>query len=265
MVVLRAFPDEVVHHPMGSVDPLRDLRHIEEEFILQDQMVVERRLERIRRDQAKRPTPEMASEANLLERCLGALEAQRPLRTVDFEPDDERGLRGFTFLSIKPILVVLNVGENAVADDPFDGEGWDDWRACSGMAFTHVCATLEKELAELDADDAAAFMEDLGITESALDRVVNESYRLLGLISFFTVGEDECRAWSVRAGTSAVDAGGVIHSDIKRGFIRAEVVPNDELRIAGSLAACRQRGSLRLEGKSYPVQDGEVVHFRFNV
>jgi GTP-binding protein YchF len=265
MVALRAFPDDAVHHPMGSVDPLRDLRHIEDELILQDQLVVERRLDRIRRDLAKRRTPELASEGELLEHCLEVLECERPLRSEDFTEEENKRLRGFTFLSIKPTLVVLNVGETAIAEDPFDSEAWSAWRAQEKMAFTRVCATLERELAELDAADAQVFMEDLGITESALDRVSNESYRLLGLVSFFTVGEDECRAWSVRAGTPAVEAGGVIHSDIQRGFIRAEVVPNHELRNAGSLTVCRQRGSLRLEGKSYPVQDGEVVHFRFNV
>jgi ribosome-binding ATPase YchF (GTP1/OBG family) len=162
-------------------------------------------------------------------------------------------------------LVVLNVDEDAVADDGFAAGRWTELKSRPGTAFTQVCATLEGELAELEGEDAAAFMSDLGLEESALDRVIRESYRLLGLISFFTVGEDECRAWSVRADTPAVEAGGAIHSDISRGFIRAEVVPHDELLAAGSLAACRQRGSLRLEGKTYPVQDGEVVHFRFNV
>ena len=163
------------------------------------------------------------------------------------------------------MLVVLNVGENDVAADPFSVGAWREWQARPGIALTRVCATLEGELAELDGDDAAAFMADLGLTESAVNRVIRDSYRLLGLISFFTVGDDECRAWSIQAGTPAVEAGGVIHSDIQRGFIRAEVVPFEELIDAGSLATCRQRGTLRLEGKTYLIQDGEVVHFRFNV
>jgi hypothetical protein len=163
------------------------------------------------------------------------------------------------------MLVVVNVGEEEIASDPFADGAWETWLGRPKTAFTRVCATLESELAELDGADAEAFMEELGIHDRALDRVIRESYRLLGLISFFTVGEDECRAWSVPSGTPAVEAGGVIHSDIQRGFIRAEVVPHDELLEAGSLTACRQRGTLRLEGKSYVVQDGEVVHFRFNV
>jgi GTP-binding protein YchF len=265
MVVLRAFVAESVAHPMSSIDPLRDLRYIEEEFILQDQLVVERRLERVRRDLAKRRVPELEREATLLERCLGVLEGARPLRAEVFTEDEQKILRGFTFLSIKPMLVVLNIGEAQVSEEPFADEVWKPWLEQSKLAFTHVCATLESEVAQLDGPDAAAFMEDFGISDRALDRVIRESYRLLGSISFFTVGTDECRAWTVRTNTPAVLAGGVIHSDIQRGFIRAEVVPYDALLEAGSLAACRERGLLRLEGKSYLVRDGEVVHFRFNV
>jgi GTP-binding protein YchF len=265
LVVLRAFDNDAVAHPMGGIDPLRDLRYIEEEFILQDQLVVERRLERLERDLAKRKVPELQREQELLGRCLATLEASTPLRAASFGDDELRILRGFTFLSLKPLLVALNLGEDALSGDGYADPGWSEWHGRPATAFTQVCATLEGELAELEGEDAAAFMAELGISESALDRVIRESYRLLGLISFFTVGEDECRAWSIRAGTPAVEAGGVIHSDIQRGFIRAEVVPHDELLAAGSMAACRQRGTLRLEGKTYAVQDGEVVHFRFNV
>ncbi len=265
MVVLRAFTDESVAHPMGTVDPLRDLQHIEEEFILQDQLVVERRLERIRKDLARRKTPELEREGRLLERCLEVLESEKSLRLEEFSDDEHKQLRGFTFLSLKPILVVVNVGDGDMAEDPFASKAWATWRGRPGMAFTHVCATLEHELSQLDDADVATFMEEYGITDLAVDRVIRESYRLLGSISFFTVGDDECRAWSVRTGTPAVEAGGVIHSDIQRGFIRAEVIPCEALLEAGSLAACRDQGTLRLEGKTYPVQDGEVVHFRFNV
>jgi GTP-binding protein YchF len=265
MVVLRAFAAESVAHPMSSIDPLRDLRYIEEEFILQDQLVVERRLERVRRDLAKRRVPELEREARLLERCLVVLEGAQPLRAEAFTEDEQKILRGFTFFSIKPMLVVLNIGEAQVSGEPFADEAWKPWLEQTDVAFTHVCATLESEVAQLDGPDAAAFMNDFGISDRALDRVIRESYRLLGSISFFTVGTDECRAWTVRTNTPAVSAGGVIHSDIQRGFIRAEVVPYDALLEAGSLTTCRERGLLRLEGKSYLVRDGEVVHFRFNV
>lgn len=265
LVVLRGFASGAVPHPLGSVDPLRDLARIEEEFVLQDQLVVERRLERLARDLAKRRDAKLASERELLLRCLAILEEARPLRTEPLSDEERKLLRGFTFLSLKPMLVVVNLDEGEPAADPFSAPEWASWLDRPGMAFTRVCATLERELAQLDGDDAAAFMADLGLTEAAVDRVIRDSYRLLGLISFFTVGDDECRAWSVPEGTVAVDAAAEIHSDIARGFIRAEVVPTTELLDAGSLAACRQRGTLRLEGKSYPVADGDVVHFRFNV
>jgi len=265
MVVLRAFDSDAVAHPKGSVDPLRDLAHIEEEFILSDQLVVEKRLERLRKDIQKRRDPELERERDLLERCLAVLEAEQPLRTESFDANEEKKLRGFTFLSRKPILVVANVGEDDPSSDAFAGPGWEAWTSRPGLAFTRVCATLEAELAELDGDDAEAFMEDLGLEDRALDRIIGESYALLGLISFFTVGDDECRAWSILDGTEALAAAGEIHSDIQRGFIRAEVVGCDELLETGSLSGCRQKGTLRLEGKTYRVRDGEVVHFRFNV
>jgi GTP-binding protein YchF len=265
LVVLRGFASDAVPHPKGSIDPLRDLEHIEEEFILQDQMVVERRLDRVRRDLGKRRDPELERERDLLKRCLAVLEQALPLRAETFDDTEAKKLRGFTFLSLKPMLVVVNVGEDDLAANPFSGAGWTDWASRPGLAFTRVCATIEAELAELDGDDATAFMADLGVTDRAVDRIIGESYRLLGLISFFTVGDDECRAWSILDGTQALDAAGAIHSDIQRGFIRAEVVPYAELLDAGSLAVCRQRGTLRLEGKTYRVVDGDIVHFRFNV
>jgi GTP-binding protein YchF len=265
MVVLRAFENDAVAHPMGSIDPLRDLRHIEEEFILQDLMVVEKRLDRLRRDLGKKQMPELEWEADLLERCRVTLENEGALRAEDYSERETKFLRGFTFLSMKPILIALNVGEGQMSEDVFSGPRWLEWLQRPRVACTRVCATLENELMQLDEADAEDFMAAFGIEDRALDRIVRESYRLLGSISFFTVGPDECRAWTIRRSTPAVEAGGAIHSDIQRGFIRAEVVPHDALIEAGSLAACRQLGTLRLEGKTYPVEDGEVVHFRFNV
>ena len=265
MVVLRGFCNDAVPHPAGSIDPFRDLEQIEEEFVLQDQMVVERRIERLRSDLARRKDADLASELDLLERCLPVLEQGRPLRGESFGVSDSVRLKGFTFLSLKPILAVVNVDENDVSSDPCTGDRWGRWLESPGTGCTSVSATLEREIAELDPADAAAFMEELGIVDRALDRVAREAYRLLGLISFFTVGEDECRAWSIPRETPAVAAAGVIHSDISRGFIRAEVVRYDELLGIGSLAGCRDKGTLRLEGKTYPVSDGDVVHYRFNV
>jgi len=265
MVVLRAFENPEVPHPEGSIDPVRDLAHTEEELLLQDQMVVEKRLERLARDLAKRRSPELAAEQKVLGRCLEALESGLPLRAAGLSEEEGKLLRGFTFLSLKPLLVVVNLDEDAVGTDPFADPRWTDWLDRPRLGFSAVCATLEGELARMEDEDAAELMADLGLSDRALDRLIQDSYRLLGLISFFTVGEDECRAWSIREGTPAVEAAGVIHTDIQRGFIRAEVVPWEELLEAGSMAACRQRGTLRLEGKTYTVHDGDVVHFRFNV
>jgi hypothetical protein len=265
MVVLRAFENDAVAHPMGSIDPFRDLRHIEQEFMLQDLMIVEKRLDRVRRDLGKKKTPELEREAELLERCRATLESEAPLRSQDFSGHETKILRGFTFLSMKPLLVVLNVGDDQMSEDVFSDPRWADWLQRPQVACTRVCATLENELAQLEGDDAEDFMAEFGVEDRALDRIIRESYRLLDSISFFTVGADECRAWTIRTATPAFEAGGVIHSDIQRGFIRAEVVPHNALIDAGSLAVCRQLGTLRLEGKTYPVQDGEVVHFRFNV
>jgi GTP-binding protein YchF len=262
MVVVRAFANPAVPHPLTAVDPARDLERIEQELALADLIVVERRLERLERDLS---SPELEAERELLERCRVQLEAAQPLRDQSFAEGDLRRLRAFSLLSLKPLLVVVNIDETDVGTDPIGEDRWTPWRGRRAVAMTTVCATLESEMAELEAADLEPFMAELGIPDRALDRVVRESYRLLGFISFFTVGEDECRAWSIRAGSTAEEAAGAIHSDIRRGFIRAEVVSYEQLLAAGSLTSCRQRGQLRLEGRCYPVQDGEVVHFRFNV
>ena len=249
-----------------SIDPFRDLERIEEELVLQDQIVVERRIERLR----ARPRQAKGRRSRRRARPAASavwpvLEDGRPLRGESFEGPDRVRLKGFTFLSLKPILAVVNVDEADVGSDPCADERWAAGWSRPAPGCTSVSATLEREIAELDPADAAAFMAELGIADRALDRVAREAYRLLGLISFFTVGEDECRAWSIPPETAAVEAARAIHSDISRGFIRAEVVTHDELLTVGSLAGCRDRGSLRLEGKAYPVRDGDVVHYRFNV
>ena len=265
MVVVRAFESDVVPHPLLTVNPIRDVERIEEEFLLQDLLVVEKRLERLQKEIKKRKVPDLERQQTVLRKCHEVLEDGRPLRAVDFSENEEKELRGFTFLSMKPMLVVVNLDEADVGTSPFEDSAWAALKDRPRMGFSSACATLEGELADLDAADAAAFMEDLGLDDRALDRIIRDSYHLLGLISFFTVGEDECRAWSIRRGTPAVEAAGAIHSDIQRGFIRAEVVPYDDLLETGSLADCRTNATLRLEGKTYSVADGDVVHFRFNV
>ncbi len=266
-VVLRAFPSDEIPHPEGEVDPARDLDLLETEFLLADLAVVENRLERLARDLAKRRTPELEAEQEVLERCRTTLEDGTPLRDAGLSPDDEKRVRGFTFLTLKPLLAILNAGEDDAADlhAVVAGSGLGPWLERDTVGVVAVSATLEEEISRLGPDDQAAFLEDLGLPDRALDRLLRAAYGLLGLISFFTVGEDECRAWSIPDGTPAVRAAGAIHSDIERGFIRAEVVGWEELLDAGSTAACRTRGTLRLEGKDYRVQDGDVINFRFNI
>jgi hypothetical protein len=267
--VIRAFRDPAVAHPAGSIDPARDAQTMEDELILADLGVAERRLERIEKDLKKGKSADLQKERDLVQRCKDALEHGTPLRALPLAGDDLKMLRGFQFLSAKPLILVINLDENDVAE-----VGADVARAAEktglGSLLAHastraiaLCASIELEISQLAADDAKAFLADLGLQESGLDRVIRTSYDLLGYISFFTVGEDECRAWSIARGTPAQLAAGEIHSDIQRGFIRAEVVAYDALIPRGSMAACREHGEVRLEGKDYIVRDGDIINFRF--
>jgi len=262
--VVRLFLDPAVAHPAGSVDPARDVRAMEDELILADLGVVERRLERLERDLRKGHTPELKKEQDGLVRCRAALEEGRPLRALDLELEDTKRLRGFQFLSAKPLLLVLNLDEAdlAKADQAVSLAGLKGFMSGAATRTVPICAKIELEIAQLEPADAQAFMADLGLRESGLDRVIRASYDLLGYISFFTVGEDECRAWSIPRNTPAQLAAGEIHTDIQRGFIRAEVVRYEHLLARGSLAHCREHGELRLEGKEYIVLDGDVINFR---
>lgn len=267
--VVRAFRDASVPHPSGSVDPSRDARAMEDELILADLALVERRQERIDKDLKKGRSADLERESALVARCRTALEAGTPLRALDLGVDERRLLRGFQLLSAKPLLLVINVDEADLADVAAGIErvaantGLAPFLAHAATSAVAVCAKIELEIAQLDAADAEAFLADLGLAESGLDRVIRATYDLLGYVSFFTVGDDECRAWSVPRGTHAQAAAGEIHSDISRGFIRAEVVAYDALIGRGSHAACRDHGEVRLEGKDYVVLDGDVINFRF--
>jgi len=270
--VLRAFEDPAVAHPSGSIDPARDAQAMEDELILADLGVAERRLERLEKDLKKAKTSELEKERDVIMLCRATLEDGKPLRALALEGDDLKRLRGFQFLSAKPLLIVINLDEARLAkvgdaatrlDRATEAAGLTAFLSRAETAAVAVCAKIELEIAQLDAADAAAFLSDLGLTESGLDRVIRASYDLLGYISFFTVGEDECRAWSIPRGTSAQLAAGEIHSDIARGFIRAEVVPYDALVSRGSMAVCREHGEVRLEGKEYIVQDADIINFRF--
>jgi len=262
--VVRAFADEA----LGAPEPRRDIEALETELLLADLEVVERRLERLEASIKKQRKDAELKERELLVRIKAALEAERPLRAETLTPDEDKLLRGFTFLSAKPIFHIVNLDETSIAagDRVVETFGLADVALRPRTRVGWVSAVIETEIARLEGDEQRAFLADLGLAEPAILRVLRECYALLGLVSFFTVGEDEVRAWPIPQGTRAQDAAGVVHSDIARGFIRAEVNGYDELvAVAGSFADLRARGQLRLEGKDYVVRDGEICHFRFNV
>jgi ribosome-binding ATPase len=269
VLVVRAFEDDNVPHPEESVDPLRDLETLFLEFTFSDLGMIEKRLARIESTIQKTRGTEREQnerEAAALQRCKQALEDGRPIREVDLDEEEDKLLRGFGFLTQKPVLALLNAGEEQLGDPAAQlvAEARERFSR-PGIEIDALAGKIEMEIAQLDAADAEMFMSDLGISESSLDRMIRLSYRLLGLISFFTVGPDENRAWTVRNGATAVEAASEIHSDIARGFIRAEIVAYDDMIATGSMAEARKAGKLRLEGKTYIVQDGDIAHFLFNV
>jgi GTP-binding protein YchF len=261
--VVRAFDDPDVLHPEGSVDPQRDVEIIDLELILADLEIVARRIERLEKNSRRGLCGEEKAELELLAKVIQpALEAERPLRELELSPGEEKRLRGFQLLSAKPLLVVLNVDEDALSRQESLLSAKADYRT---RELVVVSAPIEAEISQLDPEHQAEFLAELGLAEPSLDRVIRASYRLLGLISFFTVGEDEVRAWTVRQGTPARQAGGAIHSDIERGFIRVEVMKFDDLIAAGSEQKVKQAGKMQLNGKDYVIEDGDICHFLFNV
>ncbi len=263
-VVVRAFASDAVPHPEGSVDPARDLELLETEVLLADLSVVTNRLERVERDMVKKKTPELQTERDLLVRFKAALEKGEALRGLDVHVEEEKYVKGFGLLTRKPMLVILNAGEDDAGDLPgaIGRAKLDAWKGKPHVAFSAVSATIEQEISALAPEEQAEFLKGLGLPDRALDRLLHAAYDLLGLMSFLTAGEDECRAWSIPKGTHAVKAAAAIHTDFEKHFIRAEVVPFDTLMEAGSLANCKTHGTLRLEGKDYVVKDGDVINFR---
>src|SRR5512142_2347891 len=265
--VVRAFDDPAVPHPDGTVDPWRDLERLDLEFALADLAVVERRLERLR-GSGRHGTPAEREanerEAVILERLHGALATGGQIRDVELDTDEEKAIRGFRFLTEKPVLVLLNVGEGDLPKAPELVRSFTDRYDHRRSLIDSLSARIEMELGELEADEAALFMSELGITESSLDRVIELSYRLLGLISFLTAGPDEVRAWPITAGSNAVDAAAAIHTDLARGFIRAETIGYEDLLAIGSMAEAKKHGRLRSEGKTYRVRDGDVIEILFS-
>ena len=263
--VLRAFESDEIPlvHP---IDPLRDIKNVEFDLMVSDLGQIEKRIERLEKDLKKMKTPELEKEFELLKRANAHLGTEKPLREMAMTPEDKKRLRGFMFLSEKPIFYVLNIGESTELGKELD-EAVGKYKlaesaARPNAAATAICGKVEAELAEMSDADAAEFLSSYGLTESGLVRLIRTTYKLLGLISFFTAGEDECRAWQVPANSRAQEAAGAIHSDLEKHFIRAETIRWDQLLEAGSEANARATGTLRLEGKDYIVQDGDVMHFR---
>lgn len=261
--VLRLFEDETVPHEMGSVDPIRDLDNVDIELILSDLVVVEKRLERLEKDRKKIKNPELDHEADLLAKAKDLLESNKPLREMVLNLDEEKRIRGFQFLSQKPQLYVLNLGEE---DAPSLHNKEEEFRTKLGArkatAVAAVCGKIEAELAELSPEEAKDYLISYGLSESGLQRLINASYTLLGLMSFLTAGETEVRAWTIPIGSTAVKAAGAIHSDFEKKFIRAEVVNWKNLVDLGGYPGVREKGLLRLEGKEYVVKDGDVLVIR---
>lgn len=263
--VLRAFEDPAIPH-VGDIDPLRDIKNVEFDLMVSDLGQIEKRLERLEKDLKKMRSAELERENDLLLRAKAHLESEKPLREMEMTPEDKKRIRGFMFLSEKPVLYVLNISESAELGKELESAAskykLTDVAARPNAGATAVCGKVEAELSEMSDADAAEFLSSYDLKESGLVRLIRTTYALMGLVSFFTVGEDECRAWTIPVRTRAVEAAGAIHSDLEKHFIRAETIHWDQLLEAGSEANARSRGTLRLEGKDYIVRDGDVMHIR---
>src|SRR6202142_588063 len=262
--VVRLFEDPAVPHEGGALDAMRDIESVEIELMLNDLEQASKRMERVEKDLKKKKETILETELALLTRCKKALESEIPLRELEFKPEEEKMLTGFMFLTRKPMLYVLNLGDDEAADIDrvIEKHHLENLVSKPHTAVVPFCGKIEAELAELDDAEAAEMMRAYGLKESGRDRLIQASYRLLGLISFLTCGEPECRAWTIERGMNAQKAAGAIHSDIERGFIKAEVVNWEDLLKAGSFAVARERAQQKLEGKEYIVQDGDVILFR---
>ena len=262
--VIRVFDDPSVPHAEGSIDPLRDATNLELELMLSDHDQIARRLERVEKDLKKQKNPVLELEKSALEKCKAHLEAEKPLRELELTPEERKSISGFLFLSQRPMLYVLNLGDDEAGElaTAVERHKLSALHGRPNTAVVAVCGRLEAELAEMDEKEAAELLASYGLKEPGLNRLIRATYELMGLIPFFTAGEPEVRAWTIRKGATAAKAAGEIHSDIEKGFIRAEVVRWDDLLTAGSLPAAREKAQVRLEGRDYVVQEGDVILFR---
>ena len=263
--IVRCFENDNVPRPDGSIDPKRDIYDVDTELILSDLGLVETRLEKMEHTQKVTKKDFDEIQFNVLQKCRQALENEKPLRTLDLNEDEKKSIGGFRFLSQKPMLYILNLDENQYRE-------WQKWESdfaylleTSQSLLSHICATLQMDIADFDEGERDDFMKELGIDEMASDIIIKKSFELLGLIAFLTGGSPEVHSWPIRRGTNAQEAAGTIHTDLQKGFIKAEVVSFEDLDRLGSWAKARDEGKLRLQGKDYVVQDGDVMLFRFNV
>ncbi len=263
--VVRCFDDGNVTHVNGSVDPVRDVEIIDLELIFADLEVAETRLSKMGRKAKLSNDKEAKAEALLLEKVRGTLLANKPLRSMNLSEDDLKLLKSFNFLTIKPIIYVANVNEGDVVSGNSYVDKLKEYAEKEGSSVVVICAKIEAELSELDDEDKKEFLKDMGITESGLDKLIKQSYSLLGLSTFLTAGPDEVRAWTFKNGMKAPECAGIIHTDFQKGFIKAEVMSFDDLEEYGTEAKVKEAGKLRLEGKDYVMQDGDICYFRFNV
>lgn len=263
--VVRVFEDDSVPHVDGSVNPKRDIETVDLELTFADLQIIDKRLGRLNRELRAKKPPALEKERTVLERCKEALESGIPLREIDITPEHAQAIRGYGFLTQKPILLILNIGERQLDQAEQIQEGFAEYEGKCQTEVITLSAKLEMEIAQLDAEDVRIFLAEMGLKESVLNRVIQASYRLLGLITFFTVVSKELRAWTLRHGLTVVDAAATIHTDMARGFIRAETIHWGKLVDCGNPTKARDLGLLRIEGKDYVVQDGDVLTIRFNV
>ncbi len=264
--VVRCFEDENITHVDGSVDPIRDIETINLELVLSDVEIIERRIDRVKKQM--KGDKSLAGELALLERVKAAMDEGRPARSLEYTKEEEEIMREIALISMKPVLYAANLAENDFSQGVENNRFYKEvveYAAEEKSEVIPVSARIEEEISQLDADEKTVFLEELGMKESGLDRLIRASYKLLGLISYLTAGEPEVRAWTIRKGTKAPQAAGKIHSDFERGFIRAEVVAYDDLMACGNMVAAKEKGLVRSEGKEYVMKDGDIVLFRFNV
>ena len=263
--VVRCFDDENIIHVDGNVDPIRDIEVINVELVLSDLEIVTSRINRIGKKAMTTKNKDDVKEIELLERIKEALESNIPVRKLGLDEEEKKLISSFNLITLKPIIYALNVEDNDINTGNNYTKLVEDYAKKEGSETAIICAKLESELSELDEEEKKLFLDDLGIKESGVERLINKTYDLLGLATFFTVGKDEVRAWTFKKGSKAPECAGIIHSDFERGFIKAEVMSYDDLVAAGSELKVREAGRARIEGKEYVMQDGDICHFRFNV